>query len=451
MFDQDTAIELLAGESHDEDKLYELTREVESTDWFEPDRHVLPDGLEDLSPGPYLSAITASVNRTKLNGHDAVRLMKVEARLSSHHDAGKLATMVEVAYSPAGDSGAPVERNVEEVEFAAFEIGSALTLTRRAAERELDLALSLTGQLRQVWDKFRRGLIDMRRVKIFDSQLGHLSSDTIEAVSEKVLDRAEGLTTGQLRARLAREVMEIDPKGAEVGYEEGLADRRLATYANPDGTANQGVHSIAPYDAAAVSRKVNRLALALKSDSEPRTIDQLRADVFVDLLLGRAKSIGTDRGVVHLNVDLATLTELSNAPGDLAGYGPVIADIARKVAAKQAGASWQFSVTDDDGNIIANDVTRRRPTAAMKRQIESEYPTCVAPGCRMPAHDCDLDHRRAYSRGGPTHNDNMGPLCRHHHMAKHHAPWGLERLPNGDHLWTSPLGHSYTRTRAPPV
>jgi hypothetical protein len=118
---------------------------------------------------------------------------------------------------------------------------------------------------------FRRGLIDKRRVKVFDSQLGHLSSDTIEAVSNKVLDRAEGLTTGQLQARLAREVMEADPKGADVGYEKGLADRRMTTYANPDGTANQGVYSIAPEEAAAVSRKVNRLALALKHDSEPQT------------------------------------------------------------------------------------------------------------------------------------------------------------------------------------
>ncbi len=37
---------------------------------------------------------------TRLNAHDAVRLMKVEARLSCYHDAGKLATMVEVAYEP---------------------------------------------------------------------------------------------------------------------------------------------------------------------------------------------------------------------------------------------------------------------------------------------------------------------------------------------------------------
>ncbi len=450
MFDDDASVGLLAGEFHDDDKLYQLTCEGDSNHWLEHDRHVLPDGLEDLPPGPYLSAIAASVDRTRLNGHDAVRLMKVEARLSSHHDAGKLATMVEVAYSPPGDRDAPVERNVEEVEYAAFEIGSALTLTRRAAEREVGLALSRSGKLRRVWDNFRRGLIDIRRVKVFDNQLGHLSSDTIETVSEKVLDRAEGLTTGQLQARLTREVMETDPEGVDLGYEKGLADRRLATNPNPDGTANQGVYSIAPDDAAAVSRKVNRLALALNTTSEPRTIDQLRADVYVDLLLERGKGIGADRGVVHLHVGLATLAELSNAPGELAGYAPVIADIARKTAAAQVESQWRYSVTDDN-NIIATGVTRRRPTAEMRRRIESEYETCVAPGCRMPAYDCDLDHRKAYSKGGPTHNDNLGPLCRYHHMAKHHAPWDLERMSNGDHSWTSPLSHVYIRRRAPPA
>lgn len=121
------------------------------------------------------------------------------------------------------------------------------------------------------------------------------------------------------------------------------------------------------------------MALALKRDSEPQTIDQLRADVFVDLLLGRDKSLGADRGVVHLHVDLATLAELSNAPGELAGYGAVVADIARHTAVAQVESQWRYTVTDDDGNIIATGVTRRRPTAEMRRRIDSEYETCVAP------------------------------------------------------------------------
>ena len=78
------------------------------------------------------------------------------------------------------------------------------------------------------------------------------------------------------------------------------------------------------------------------------------------------------------------------------------------------------------------------------------YPTCVHPGCRQAAEQCDLDHRKPRSQGGLTHNNNLAPLCRHHHMTRHHTPWEYQRQPNGDHHWTSPLGHTYIAKRGPP-
>jgi hypothetical protein len=70
----------------------------------------------------------------------------------------------------------------------------------------------------------------------------------------------------------------------------------------------------------------------------------------------------------------------------------------------------------------------------------------------MPAVDCDLDHRIAWSEGGPTHVFNLAPACRHDHViVKHGAGWTYRRLPNGDHRWTSRLGHTYiTRGDQPP-
>ena len=65
------------------------------------------------------------------------------------------------------------------------------------------------------------------------------------------------------------------------------------------------------------------------------SIDQLRADVFLDLLQGRSVGSGADRGTVDITVDLGVLAGLSEAPGELNGYGPVIADIARQVAREQ--------------------------------------------------------------------------------------------------------------------
>lgn len=77
-----------------EDRLsYELSCRLPADCWTDSPRHALPNDLEVIPPGPHLAAVVSSVDRTRLNGHDAVRLMQAEARLSSHHEAGKLAAM----------------------------------------------------------------------------------------------------------------------------------------------------------------------------------------------------------------------------------------------------------------------------------------------------------------------------------------------------------------------
>ena len=40
------------------------------------ERQVLPDDLESIAPGPFLAAILSAVDRSRLNGHDAVRVMR---------------------------------------------------------------------------------------------------------------------------------------------------------------------------------------------------------------------------------------------------------------------------------------------------------------------------------------------------------------------------------------
>lgn len=432
---------------------YRLTMTELACEPVEPERHLLPEDVEDLEPGLFLAAIAASVDRSKLNGHDAVRLMQAEERLAAHYEASKLASMAEVAHSPGGGPRSPVERGTDAIEYASDEIAAALTLTRRSADNELESALSLTGQLVRVWRALQDGQIDMRKARTFVTQLDHLRSEIIDAVLDRVLDDAGNMTTGQLRARVSRLVMELDPEGVEIGHRAGLEDRKVTTHANPDATASVVISSVPPDDAARAVDRVNRIAWSLKTGAEPRTLDQLRADVAIDLLMGRTASADTacSAGGVVLKVDLATLAELSNAPGDLAGYGPVLADVARKTARETVDGKWSFVVTDEEGRFLKTGLTGRRPTASLRRHVEAEYETCTFVGCRMPAYQCDLDHRKPFSQGGPTHNDNMEPLCRHHHMAKHHAPWSLQRLPNGDHRWTSPLGHTYVRARAPPA
>lgn len=451
MFDHDITIGLQAGEFLEEptaDELWDFTVAAEAD---RPDLRRLPSGLEDLEPGILSAAIVSNVDREQLNGHDLIRLLKTEARLTSHYDAGRLATMAEVAMCPPGGPDSPVERNIEHMEYVADEVAAALNLTRRAAESELSLALRLRHRLVSVWERMRAGRLDRRRAAMFDDAIGHLGQESVDTIVESILDHSTHLTTGQLRARLARLALEVDPAGVDAGHEEGLAERRVVTMANSDHTATISACSILATDAVAINRRVNGFAQSLARNGDARTIDQIRADVFVDLMLGRTKTTDVPTGGgVGLQVRLSTLARLDDQPGELAGYGPVLADIARQTALRQAKDRWTFVVRDDDGRVIHTGVTRRRPKIQTRRDVEGEYPICVFPGCRMPAHDCDLDHRRPFSWGGPTRPENLGPLCRHHHMARHHAPWQLTRLPNGDHRWISPLEHTYISGRDPP-
>jgi len=172
--------------------------------------------------------------------------------------------------------------------------------------------------------------------------------------------------------------------------------------------------------------------------------------VFLDLLEGKPLESSQTGGLVDIHVDLETLAGLADVPGELAGYGPVIADIARQVAADQEKAEWRYTVTDPDGELVSVGTTRRRPTAAQKRWVQAQNPTCVFPGCRMPAVGCDLDHTRRHVDGGPTTEANLEPACRHDHRVKDEGDWKLRRIRPGAYEWASPIGHTYiTSGRSP--
>ena len=142
---------------------------------------------------------------------------------------------------------------------------------------------------------------------------------------------------------------------------------------------------------------------------------------------------------------------MNNHPGDLAGYGPVIADIARRVAEDETDAEWRYTITNPDTtHVVATGTTKRRPTTTQRRNVEARTPICIFPGCRMPAAGSDLDHRTRWADDGPTTEHNLTPLCRHDHCIRHQHGWTYTPLPNGNHQWTSKLGHTHTTSGTPP-
>jgi len=431
------------------DREIEALTVAEAAAWDDAasDRQMIPDRLDEWSPGPFLAAVLPSIDPSRLNGHDTVVLMKAHARQVAHDQAGYYSSVAEVATAIPTDEEGPPERTEEWFEYASMEVRAALTLTRRAADSELDFAYDLVERLPSVLKALDSGTIDLRKAREIARGTGHLDQGTAMAVADRVLRNAARLTTGQLRVRLQRLCIEGNPEDARQRSENAIDDRRLIIEPTVDGTAEFRGYGAAIDRAAAIGRKVNGLARNLKTADEPRTIDQLRMDVFLDLLEGgHSGSVRPDRGTVGIHVDLETLAELSEAPGELAGYGYVIADVARQVAKAQTDSEWQIIVTDQPGDIVHTGTTRRRPTVSQKRRILANYPTCVFPGCRMPASQCDIDHTTPWSHGGETSVENNAPLCRHDHVGRHKAGWVYVRLADGQHQWTSPHGHTYVTT-----
>jgi hypothetical protein len=137
------------------------------------------------------------------------------------------------------------------------------------------------------------------------------------------------------------------------------------------------------------------------------------------------------------------LARLNSEPGDLAGYGPVVADVARQVAEQQRRSPWTFTIRDEATGQVFTGPTRRRPTEAMARHVRARDKTCRAPGCRRPGIYTDIDHTIAVEDGGLTVPGNLGLLCRYHHRAKHEGLWRLTQIRPGVFLWQSPLGRRY--------
>nr|MDT0662289.1 DUF222 domain-containing protein [Micromonospora sp. DSM 115978] len=410
------------------------------------ERQVVPEDLAERPPGPALAALLATFDRSRLNGHDLVILLQARSRQAAHEQAQVLADMAALAHCPPGDSDSPVARTPGVDEFAVDEIRAALCLTRKAADAALTLALDVTERLPRVHAGMLAGDVDVPRARVFAQETRALPGGTARKIVDEVIDDAPTLTTGQLAARLRARAISVDPEAADRRRQASLAGRRVVSELDPDGTATLAGYRLPTDRAAIAAARIDELARAAKRAGDGRTMDQLRADIFLDLLegiIGATAGESAAGGGVELRVPLTTLMGLADQAGEIAGWGPVVAEVARKVAERQRRSSWRVSVYDSTGRLVHNGPVRRRPSTADAEFVKARDRTCRAPGCRMPAHRSDLDHTRPYSKGGPSDPDNLGVLCRHDHRLKGEGGWWLRQIGDGVFAWRSRQGHTY--------
>jgi hypothetical protein len=225
--------------------------------------------------------------------------------------------------------------------YAAGEIAMELTWTRRHTQNQVALAHQLTQNLPKTLARMRAGEINRDKASALAELTETLDCDARRQVEEKVLAKAGNRSTRWLRETARREILKVDPTAAECRRAERKRERRMEKYPSDDGMSWLSFYLPAE-KAEAIYRRVNAIAKGAKTRQDPRSIDEVRADVAVGLLLGAASNVITR---IEVRVDATTLMGLDDKPGTMTGYGPVSADHARELA-REKNNDWYRLLTD---------------------------------------------------------------------------------------------------------
>jgi hypothetical protein len=145
-------------------------------------------------------------------------------------------------------------------------------------------------RLPRVGAAFSAGDLDRRRVGVLIFETIHLSIAEARKIADRLLPDAPSMTTGRLRAAIRRLCLEADPGDSAARYEAATDERRVVVQASPNGTADLVGLDLPPDRVAEIRDRIEMIARDLRRTGETRTMDQLRADVYLDLLSGTVAS-----------------------------------------------------------------------------------------------------------------------------------------------------------------
>jgi hypothetical protein len=412
--------------------------------------------VDDLPPGQVLAGLAGDVwaaGLDRLSDDELIGVLRAARRLASWSAAMELAAVGDlwrrrVAEEDAGGVGAACH--------ADDEIAAALTLTARAADRDLELAVALN-RLPVTRAALASGDIDLPGAGVIVDELTGLTDEHAAAVDVAIAGAAADQTTGELRKATRRAVLTVDPGAARKRKEKAQREARVERWDEHAGTAALAGRDLPPAEVLAADTNLTALAKQLRTAGIPGSLDNLRAKIYLALLTGvpvasllpsgpdgwagtggsappdestaaagsarfagtrgdfAALGAGGAIGSVNLTLPLVTWLGLSEDPGYAAGYGPLDATDSRAVAAAlaaQAGTTWCLTLTGPDGGPVAHGCARAGPNGRRRSRRRGQ----PGPGSRAgPASSqpgpvaWTRDRPGTASRAGPVAGSHDGP------------------------------------------
>lgn len=453
-------------------------------------------GVEQAPGGVELARLLASVEAGEVGAYELVEMVAAWQRVASWAEACQAEAIAELVrrFERAPEvTGQPGQVSAQRM--AGLEVAARLRMDAAEGDAVVARADYLTSTLPDTLAAWRAGRIDTARAELIARKLCSHDPDLARKVEAAVLPTAGDKTVPALRRALTKALHKLAP--------ETMTKRRRRAHTGrfvritPCGNGMSWLEAyLADEDAAAIKAVLDAGAATLKhsgdgqapngtagqtadgqptaqprddraarddSEAEPPSVGNRRADVLAALAwaalstgwIGGCSScrdglrLATAHGrpvTVNLTLAATTAAGLDNQPGWLDGHGPIPAADARRLA---ADGTWRRILTDPvTGAVLDVGRTRYAPPQHLVDHVTFRDRTCTWPGCDQPAVRCELDHRIPYP-AGPTADHNLHPLCKQHHICKHHTPWRLRHTPTGT-VYTSPTGHTYATGPEPP-
>jgi hypothetical protein len=451
-------------------------------------------GWTQLPPGPELGIWLAMVDWASLPDRELVAALEAADRQTSWAQSQKLTAIAELARRRHGPDYLPdsdTERRI------AGEVSLALTTTHGQAQELLWLAETLPGRLPATWAALQHGHLDYDRAKVMCDALGALDPDLARALDAELIGDAVESTRTVLRRKLTQAIKAADPDAHAARTTKAKAERRFELWDNENDTCDLIGRNIDGTEAHAIYNRLTAAAHALKTDGDPRPIDQLRADLHTALLRGiplpdairellanptdpaactpagdstTRSAAASPRAAGHARQDgsadlsgaidavdtliaralaevadehLTYLLDCAQAHRRLDSLTLLIGHATQTITNALTGIveSWCRATGAAGPNPKTHGHHRYRPPAAMQRLIQRRHPTCVFPTCNRRSIHCDIDHTVPFDKGGRTCKCNLAPLCRtHHRIIKQHPSWKLLQPWPGFLIWLTPAG-----------
>jgi hypothetical protein len=169
----------------------------------------------------------------------------------------------------------------------------------------------------------------------------------------------------------------------------------------------------------------------VKAGGDQRSRDQVMADTLVERITGQAQATDVN-AELQIVMGLDALLDANNhTPTELAGYGPLPADLARDILVTSKGRLWwrRLYASTVGGPLAGGDPHRRNFDGYLRKLImwrdrESRDPYCEAPIRH-------IDHIQRYTDGGLTIYPNGRGACERGNYVRETPGWKVKIITGG--------------------